>query len=148
MVKKFYHQEKKIVPFDDQHLYTIVKDVARYPDFLPWCMAAQIIEQRDNFFVADLVVGVKSLREKFRSEVTHHDNEKEITTRGTSDGPLSTMDSHWRFKRISKHECEIDFSVSLSFSSFITEKLFSPFFNEAVKRMTAAFLTRAKDLQK
>ncbi|MDI9313679.1 MAG: type II toxin-antitoxin system RatA family toxin [Hydrotalea sp.] len=146
MAKKFYHQEKKIVPFSDQHLYAIVKDVAHYPDFLPWCLSARIVEQRDGFFVADLVVGVKSLREEFRSEVTYNDADKKITTRGTSRGPLSTMDSHWHFRKINDQECEIDFSVSLSFSSFITEKLFSPFFNEAVKRMTAAFLTRAKTL--
>ncbi|MGI9460974.1 MAG: type II toxin-antitoxin system RatA family toxin [Alphaproteobacteria bacterium] len=151
MVRKFHHQEKRIIALSDslthQQFYNIVKNVKHYPEFLPWCLSAHIIENGEDFFIADLLVGFKTIREKFRSKVFFDDKKKEIITKGTSQGPLSTMDSHWLFYKINDNECEVHFSVSLTFSSIITEKLFAPFFNQAIKKMTTAFLTRAKSLE-
>ena len=146
MVKAFHHQETKRVPFSADQLYGIVKDVLSYPEFLPWCLSARIVEQQDIFFVADLMVGFKNIHETFRSVVHANDAKKEITTRGTGKGPLSTMDNHWRFIAVDDGHCDIEFSVTISFSSFIIEKLFAPFFNESIKKMTTAFLQRAHDL--
>ncbi len=152
MTKKFHHHEKRVVPFSDEKLYNIVKNVEDYPAFLPWCLAATVMEHGkdavtgNDFFVAELVVGFKSLQEKFTSRVVFDDKKKEITTYGVGGGPLASMDSHWKFRSLGPEGCEIDFAVALSFSSFITEKLFSPFFKEAVRKMSQSFFNRADSL--
>ena len=39
------HAEKRVIPHRPEELYALVADVRRYPEFLPWCMAARIREE-------------------------------------------------------------------------------------------------------
>jgi len=55
------HAEKRVVPYSADQMYALIADVARYPEFLPWCAAARIRETRpgaDGTTVmdADLVI--------------------------------------------------------------------------------------------
>ena len=36
------HAEKRVVRYSADQMYRLIADVARYPDFLPWCSAARI----------------------------------------------------------------------------------------------------------
>src|SRR6476620_7174463 len=69
------HAEKRVVPYSADQMYALIADVARYPEFLPWCAAARIRETRpgpDGTTVmdADLVISFKVYRERFGSRVT------------------------------------------------------------------------------
>lgn len=37
-------QRSALLPYPAQALYDLVNDVARYPEFLPWCSAAEVLE--------------------------------------------------------------------------------------------------------
>ncbi|MEC8205875.1 MAG: SRPBCC family protein, partial [Pseudomonadota bacterium] len=41
------HAETRVIPHRPEELYALVADVRRYPEFLPWCMAARIREESD-----------------------------------------------------------------------------------------------------
>ena len=64
------HAQKKVLRYTPEQMYALVADVRRYPEFLPWCAAARIIEQNETSLVADMTIGFKLFRETFRSEVT------------------------------------------------------------------------------
>ena len=36
------HAETRVVPYTADEMYALIADVARYPEFLPWCAAARI----------------------------------------------------------------------------------------------------------
>ena len=36
------HSETRILPYSAQQMYDLVADVAKYPQFLPWCAAARV----------------------------------------------------------------------------------------------------------
>ena len=36
--------EKRILPFKAQQIYDLVIDIEKYPEFLPWCKQARIVE--------------------------------------------------------------------------------------------------------
>ena len=63
------HAEKRVVPHRPEELYALVADVRRYPEFLPWCMAARIREQDERALSADLIIGFQMFRERFTSHV-------------------------------------------------------------------------------
>ncbi|MFZ8428664.1 SRPBCC family protein, partial [Staphylococcus aureus] len=44
------------LPYTPDQLYDLVADVGKYPEFLPWCMAARVLSQSETEIVADLVV--------------------------------------------------------------------------------------------
>ena len=51
-------QRSALLPYPAQALYDLVNDVARYPEFLPWCSSAEIIESTESLMRASLGVAI------------------------------------------------------------------------------------------
>lgn len=139
------HAEKRNLPYTPEQLYALVADVARYPEFLPWCIASRITKHEgDTVFYADLVIGYKLVREKFGSKVSlsepHHIHVEYLS------GPMKYLSNHWKFIREDDGSCTLDFFVDFEFKNRILQNLIGVFFNEVVQRMVGAFETRAKEL--
>ncbi len=134
------HAERRFLPYPPEKLYALVADVQRYPEFLPWCTASRITSQKDNVITADLVIGFKMIRERFTSRVTL-EPESRIDVEYTS-GPLRYLNNHWVFEP-APGGCVIDFYIDFEFKSRLFQRLAGVVFNEAVRRMVAAFETRA-----
>lgn len=139
------HAEKRNLPYTPEQLYALVADVAKYPDFLPWCIASRITKREgDNVFYADLVIGYKMVREKFGSRVTL--TEPDMVHVEYLSGPMKYLSNYWKFIREEDGSCTIDFFVDFEFKNKILQNLIGVFFNEVVQRMVGAFETRAKEL--
>ena len=137
------HAEQRVLRHSPQQMFDLVADVARYPEFLPWCVASRIVSRDGNVFVADLIIGFKLVREKFTSEVTLT-NDRRIDVRYTK-GPLRYLRNHWEFKDHTDG-CLIDFYVDFEFKSAVLQQLIGVLFGEAVRRMVTAFEARADEL--
>ena len=85
------HSETRPLPYTAQQMYDLVADVAKYPEFLPWCSAARIRRTYElgdgQVMEADLVISFKVFRERFGSRVTLFDAQKRIDTEYL-DGPF------------------------------------------------------------
>jgi coenzyme Q-binding protein COQ10 len=139
------HAQKKILHFSAEDMFDIVADVELYPDFLPWCRGARIKSRKDNVIIADLVIGFKGITERFTSKaVLDYDNSHIHVT--YEDGPFKYLNNHWKIKYISDQECEVDFYVDFEFRSRILQAMIGLVFEEAVKRMVAAFESRAEKI--
>lgn len=135
------HAEKRVLPYQPRQLYDLVADVERYPEFLPWCVAARVREREAGVVVADMVIGFKMFRERFTTRVTLDSAGKRIDV-AYEQGPFKHLDNHWIF---TPHPdgCEIDFYVDFAFRSRLLQKAIEVLFHEAVRRMVAAFEARA-----
>ena len=137
------HAEKKLLPYSQAQLFDLVSDIERYPEFLPWCVGARIRERKGNEILGDLLIGYKMVRERFTSRVVL--NRPDHIDVSYSEGPFKYLTNHWYF--IPQEEgCLIDFYVDFEFHSRMLQKIMELFFNEAVKRMVAAFEARAHAL--
>ncbi|MGM0560630.1 MAG: type II toxin-antitoxin system RatA family toxin [Pseudomonadota bacterium] len=141
------HAEKRKVPYTSRQLFDLVADVKSYPEFLPWCLAARIKSHEGNVIYADLVIGFKMLRERFTSRVELHEEDSENLTIDVNyvEGPFKYLNNHWKFIP-DEEDCLIDFYVDFEFRSRLLQRVMQPLFNEAVRRMVAAFEARAKEL--
>ena len=138
------HAERKNLPYTPEQLFDLVIDIDRYPEFLPWCIAARVNSRQDNEIYADLVIGYKMIREKFSSHVSF---EKPDTIRVEYlDGPMRYLSNKWEFIRENDGSCTIDFYVDFEFKNAVLQKMMGLFFNEAVRRMVSSFETRASVL--
>ena len=140
------HAEQRLLPYQPQQLFDLVADVERYPEFLPWCKAARVRqrESEERQIVADLVVGFKMVRERFTSRVDLEPEERVIRVQYV-DGPFRYLNNTWQFIEHADG-CMIDFYVDFEFRSRVLQTMLQPLFNEAVRRMVAAFEGRAKEL--
>ena len=138
------HAEKRVLPYTREQLFDLVASVEKYPEFLPWCIASRITKREGNALYADLIIGYKMVREKFGSRVT--------LTRPTHihveylSGPMKHLSNHWDFVDNRDGTTTLDFFVDFEFRNVFFRRLMGLFFNEAVRRMVAAFEGRAQAL--
>ncbi len=125
-------------------MFELVADIDRYPEFLPWCVAARINSRQGNVLTADLVIGFKMLREKFTSKVTLDPYKRIDVT--YLDGPFKSLNNHWKFESTAEGGTAIDFHIDFEFRSKMLQALMGTLFNEAVRRMVSAFERRAETL--
>lgn len=137
------YAERKLVPYRPDQMFDLVADVSKYPQFLPWCVAARIRSRTGNNLVADLTIGFGPFRESFTSRVTL-DAPDRIRVQ-YENGPFRYLRNEWRFIPDPRGTM-IDFYVDFEFRSFILQKAIGAVFTEAVRRMVAAFLKRARDV--
>lgn len=138
------HAERKHLPYRADQLFDLVADVARYPEFLPWCTGARIRDRQDNVIIADLLIGFRMIRERFTSRVTL--NRPDRIDVAYSEGPFRYLENHWKFETQGDGSCIIDFYVDFEFRSRVLQRLIGALFNEAVRRMVGAFEGRARQL--
>ena len=137
-------QETRQLPYSAEQMFDLVADVGRYAEFLPWVAATRVRSDDGAEMIADMLVGFKSLREKFTSKVTKaRPGRIEVQY---LDGPMRDLDNVWLFRPLGEEACEIDFSVSFSFRNALFEKLAGQYVDRAFRKMVAAFETRAEAL--
>jgi coenzyme Q-binding protein COQ10 len=139
------HTETRLLPYTADQMFNLVADVARYPEFLPWCVGARIREQTDEMLLADLMIGFKMVRERFSSKVWLDRNAKRIDVEYIN-GPFRELQNHWTFHPTADGGCRIEFFLEFEFSSLMLQKLIGMLFHEAVRRMVSAFEIRARQL--
>jgi len=138
------HAEKRVLPYSQAQLFDLVADVERYPEFLPWCLAARVRERSANAITADLLIGFRMVRERFTSRVVlERPNRIDVSY---SKGPFRYLNNHWEFIAQPDGRCLIDFYVDFEFRSRLLQRLIEVLFNEAVRRMVSAFEARARAL--
>jgi coenzyme Q-binding protein COQ10 len=138
------HTETRPLPYSPEQMFDLVADVGRYQEFLPWVVATRVRERAERAILADLIVGFGPLRETFTSRVA-------LDRPGAIDvdyieGPLKKLHNSWRFRPDDKGGCLVDFCVDFAFRSRTFEAIAGRMFGEAVRKMVAAFETRAAKL--
>lgn len=141
------HTETKILPYTPDQMFDLVSDIARYPEFLPWCVAARIIQKEKEFIVAELTIGYKMISERFVSRV-HLDHEAKTIYVNYISGPLKYLRNEWQFEKLPKKKCRVNFFVHFEFSSTILATMMNMFFDVAFRRMVQSFEQRAADIYK
>ena len=119
-----------------------VRGMSNHRRILTYAMALKAIIRPEQH---DLIIGFKGIREGFTSEVTLNREAMRIDV-AYRDGPFKYLNNHWIFNSVPGGGCEIDFFVDFELRSRLLQKIIGMLFNEAVRRMVAAFESRADEL--
>lgn len=135
------HAEKRVLPFSPEQMFDLVADVERYPEFLPWCVAARVRDHDGNAFIADMVIGFKMFRERFTTkDVLDRPRRIDVTY---FEGPFKHLNNHWVFESDGAGGCRIDFYIDFEFHSRLLQRVIGALFNEAVRILVSSFEKRA-----
>ena len=140
------YSEQRVLPFSAAQMFDLILDVAKYPEFLPWCAATRVKSKDDGDsgqMVADMAVGFKLMQERYTSRITfERPGHIHVTDLG---GPFKRLETDWVF--IERADgCEIDFNIDFVFRSVLLEKVMGGVFTDATHKMMQAFVTRAEDV--
>ena len=137
-------EKSVLVGYSAQQMFDLVDAVEAYPQFLPWCDAAEVLFRDAVTTRATIHINYHGLTQKFTTENTKEPPLK-MTVR-LIEGPFRLLDGEWRFTPLSEHACRIDFRLHYEFSSKILEVLVGPVFSYIANTLVDAFVKRAEKL--
>ncbi len=130
-------------------MFELVRDVERYPEFVPWVTAMRTWNRRCasetlEMFDAEARVRFAIVREAFSTGVTLDRSAWTIDTALIS-GPFRRLENHWRFSP-DPVGAKVDFAIDFEFGSRFLERLLSANAGRAINRLMGCFEGRAKSL--
>ena len=138
------HVRKSVLLWYSPHeMYELVTAVADYPQFLPWCARAEVLEHADTTMVARLHLAFAGIRHAF---TTRNEHEVDRSVRLTLvDGPFSVLEGQWLFLPVGgdAQACKIEFELRYAFASVALEAVVSPVFDRIASTFVDSFVKRA-----
>ena len=143
---------RRRVAFSAAQMFALVADIEKYPQFLPLCEGLKIRERTTDaegreVLIAAMDVGYKAIRERFTSRVTLDPDASRILV-NYLDGPFSRLENRWTFIDAGvvngRASCDVDFFIDYEFKSFVLQMLMGAMFDQAFRKFTDAFETRAR----
>lgn len=132
-----------LLPYPPRAVYDVVSDVPSYPEFLPWCRDARVLERQEHEVVAELELDASGVHERFttRNRLYPHERiELELVS-----GPFRSFVGTWRFTSIGDDAgCRVELDLEFQFSGArsMLGSAFSGVFARAADRMVDAFCAR------
>jgi ribosome-associated toxin RatA of RatAB toxin-antitoxin module len=137
-------ERSAIVPYTSAQMFALVNDVARYPEFLPWCSASRVQEIDDNERVASLQIERGVMRTEFTTR-NRLQRDAEIMM-NLVDGPFRKLSGQWRFNPIGERGSRVSFRVEFEFSNPLTAVAFNAVFESLCGTIVDAFVARARQI--
>jgi ribosome-associated toxin RatA of RatAB toxin-antitoxin module len=134
-----------LLPYPAAEVFAIVNDVVSYPQFLPWCSDAVIVEEKAGEVVAALSLRASGITETFTTRNLLKPFER-IDMQLVS-GPFRELSGGWTFTRLGDDAgCRVE--LALDFQLAGVRSLLGSVFSRAADQMVDAFCGRADDLLK
>lgn len=139
-------QETRVMPYKAKLINEIIMDIEKYPEFLPWCKKAKIIEKNNDFLTAELFLEFKGFTESYVSKViTNTKNDNYCIEVVAISGPFKLLKNAWAIKQLD-NGTKVDFSIDFVLKSRILDMIVGMVFSAAAEKMVGAFEARANKL--
>ena len=136
-----------LIWYSAEEMYALVTDVARYPEFLPWCDKSRVVEQNDAGMTAEVGLSFGGIRQSFTTQNTHVAG-RSVQLKLVS-GPFSNLDGTWKFMPVGEEgerACRVELDLSYGFSNFALQALVGPVFDKIASSLVEAFVKRAEQI--
>ena len=133
-----------LVMYSADQMYQLVNDVARYPEFLPGCVATDVIEASDTHMLARMTLKKGPISQEFSTSNTLQSGES--IAMSLSDGPFESLEGTWKFLPLAENACKIEFSMAFEFKSSLVGAAFNQIFSDLTLSQIDAFTKRARDV--
>lgn len=146
-----------LIRFEAAQMFDLVADVARYPEFLPWCDSARVLEHDAQGMVAEVGIAMGSLRQAFTTRNAHtHDAASGVRHIDMQlvKGPFSRLGGRWSFTPLvapvglpgmsaAPAGSRVELALEYGFDSLALSMLVGPVFDRIANTMVEAFVERA-----
>ena len=130
-----------LVPYPAERMYALVDDVEAYPEFLPWCSGAEVLERSETHVVARVDMRRAGLKRSFTTRNTLEPGRSiELALVG---GPFSHLAGAWTFEQLGDAGSKVTLSLEFDFESRALDALLGLFFEDTLNSMVDAFTERA-----
>ncbi|MBC7394634.1 MULTISPECIES: type II toxin-antitoxin system RatA family toxin [unclassified Variovorax] len=140
-------QKSVLIWYSAEEMYALVTDVAKYPEFLPWCNRASVIDQDESGMTAEVGLSFGGIRQSFTTRNTQIAG-REVQLKLVS-GPFSNLDGVWKFTPVGEtgeRACRVELNLNYGFSNFALQALIGPVFDKIASSLVEGFVKRAEQV--
>ncbi len=132
------------VKYSAPEMFDLVADIDRYPQFVPWIVAAHVRRREEGRIFVDMTIGTRLLCKRFAT-VASLERPHRIDV--TSPDPLvERFEQHWAFEPDPQGGSFVDYRIDFKFRSRLLQMLVGGALGEKAAAMVAAFQIRARRL--
>ena len=131
-----------LVPYPVESMFDLIEHAEAYPQFLPWCIGAAILERDDDWVAGRLDFSYLQIRFSFQTR--NAKRRPEWLHVRLVDGPFRRFDGDWRLTPLGELGCKVEFDVSYEISDGLLDQLAKPAVDFVSRSMMDAFVKRAE----
>jgi len=133
-----------LVAHSPAQMFELVRDVSRYPEFLPWVRGAEVHEDGDQHQIATLDVRVAGLSRRFTTRNTLVKDEK--LSMELEKGPFDELSGRWEFRPLGTEGTRVSLDLSFHLPGSMLMLPFQRGFGRVADRMVDDFCRRADQI--
>ncbi|MFM8610091.1 MAG: type II toxin-antitoxin system RatA family toxin [Burkholderiaceae bacterium] len=141
------HVHKSVlIWYSAEEMFALVTDVDRYPQFLPWCDHASVIDRTEQGMTAEVGISFGGVRQTFTTRNTHEPGRRVLLE--LVKGPFSRLQGEWRFTPVAEGQraCRAELDLRYGFSNAALAALVGPVFDRIAGSLVDAFVKRAEQV--
>lgn len=140
----FRVQKTALIRHSAMEMFDLVKDVARYPEFLPWCQATKVLKEAPQEICAEIVVARLGITQAFSTCNRYVEGQWMSIELHT--GPFYALNGKWRFEPLRVDACKFSLDLEFTFSNMLIAQTFGNIFHYAANSLVDAFCIRADNI--
>jgi len=135
-----------LVAASPQRMFDLINDVERYPEFVPGCAAAEVLERGQDSLRARLTVGSGPLRTSFVTRnrlLAPHRIDMEL-----DEGPLKSLTGKWQLTPVAGGDvsgCRVDLDLAFEVQPGLAGLALGPAIERVAGSLVDAFVARARE---
>ena len=137
-------ERSALVTHKPAQMFALVNDIARYPEFLPWCVGARVEEVSAVERIATLQVARGVLQTEFTTRNTL--TQDALIHMQLLHGPFRDLIGEWKFAGIGERGSRVQFRVEFEFKNRLTAAAFNAVFEAMCGTIVDAFALRAQQI--
>ncbi|TAM47138.1 MAG: type II toxin-antitoxin system RatA family toxin [Burkholderiaceae bacterium] len=133
-----------LIWYSAEEMFALVTDVPRYPQFLPWCDHAAVVEADAAGMTAEVGISFGGIRQVFVTR-NNHVAGRQVGMKLVK-GPFSRLDGQWNFTPLgegNERACRVDLTLNYGFDNAALAALVGPVFDKIAGSLVDAFVKRA-----
>lgn len=131
-----------LLPYSVHDMFDLIEQAEHYPQFLPWCTAATILERSDDWVAARLEFSYLKLRIGFQTR--NPKRRPDSLQVRLVQGPFKHFVGDWALHSLGELGCKAMFSVSFEVADGYFDTVAAPAVHHVSLAMLNAFVKRAE----
>lgn len=133
-----------LVRHSNQAMFDLVNDFESYPEFLPGCRRARLLERDESHLVGELTLAKAGVEQSFttRNDLYAPDRiELSLVS-----GPFKRLQGQWLFTPMGEAACKVSLEMNFEFSNRLLGMAFGKLFSQVAGQLVDSFTRRADDV--
>lgn len=135
-------RQSVLLPYSAHDMFDLIETAENYPQFIPWCTKATLLERSDDWVAARLEFSY--LKVRFGFQTRNPKRRPEWLELRLVEGPFRNFHGEWRLAPLGDMGCKVSFMIIFEIADGMLDAIARPAANKVAQTMVDAFVKRAR----